>query len=61
MLQVGANEKVPDVDLSADAKDLVGEIIALLPRVTTGEYRPRAFRTQNTDFQMTRGLLGVSL
>jgi len=60
-LQVGANEKVLDVDLSADAKDLVGEIIALLPRVTTGEYRPTAFRTQNTDFQMTRGLLGVSL
>ena len=61
MLQIGANEKVPDVDLSADAKDLVGEIIALLPRITTGEYRPTAFRTQNTDFQMTRGLLGVSL
>ena len=60
-LQVGSSEKVPDVDLSADAKDLVGKIIALLPRVTTGEYRPRAFRTQNTDFQMTRGLLGVSL
>jgi len=61
MLQIGANEKVSDVDLSADAKDLVGEIIALLPRITTGEYRPTAFRTQNTDFQMTRGLLGVSL
>jgi len=60
-LQIGASEKVPDVDLSADAKDLVGEIIALLPRITTGEYRPTAFRTQNTDFQMTRGLLGVSL
>jgi altronate dehydratase len=61
MLQIGASEKVPDVDLSADAKDLVGEIIALLPRITTGEYRPTAFRTENTDFQMTRGLLGVSL
>jgi len=60
-LQIGASEEVPDVDLSADAKDLVGEIIALLPRITTGEYRPTAFRTQNTDFQMTRGLLGVSL
>ena len=61
MLQIGANEKVPDVDAFADAKDLVGEIIALVSRVTTGEYRPTAFRTQNTDFQMTRGLLGVSL
>ena len=61
MLQIGANEKVPDVDAFAEANDLVGDIIALLPRVTTGEYRPAAFRTQNTDFQMTRGLLGVSL
>jgi len=60
-LQIGASEKVPDVDASAGTKDLVGEIIALLPRVATGEYRPTAFRTQNTDFQMTRGLLGVSL
>ncbi len=61
MLQIGASEKVPDVDLSAEAKDLVGAIIALLPRITKGEYGPAAFRTQNTDFQMTRGLLGVSL
>jgi hypothetical protein len=61
MLQIGASEKVPDVDLSADAKDLVGGIIELLPRITTGEHRPTAFQTQNTDFQMTRGLLGVSL
>jgi len=61
MLQIGAHKEVPDVDLSADAKDLVEEIIALLPRITAGDYRPMAFRTQNTDFQMTRGLLGVSL
>jgi altronate dehydratase len=61
MLQIGANETVPDIDAFGDAKDLIGDIIALLPRITTGEYRPTAFRTQNTDFQMTRGLLGVSL
>jgi altronate dehydratase len=61
MLQIGANEKVPDVDAFGDAKDLIGDIIALLPRVTTGDYRPKAFQTENTDFQMTRGLLGVSL
>jgi altronate dehydratase len=61
LLQVGANETVPDVDLFAESKGLAEQIVALLPRITTGEYRPVALRTQNTDFQMTRGLLGVSL
>ena len=61
MLQIGAHDGVPDVDLFAGSKDLVEQIMALLPRITTGEFRPVALRTGNTDFQMTRGLLGVSL
>ena len=60
-LQIGANESVPDVDLFAESKRLVEQIVALLPRITIGEHRPAALRMQNTDFQMTRGLLGVSL
>ena len=61
MLQIGARNEVPDVDLSAGAQNLFEELAGLLPRITTGDYRPTALRTQNTDFQMTRGLLGVSL
>ena len=37
------------------------EILALLPKAIAGEYATRAARFGNTDFQMTRGLLGVSL
>ena len=61
MLQVGATSAIRDVDLSAELPDLAEQILALLPRVLSGDYIPAAIRLGNTDFQMTRGLLGVSL
>jgi hypothetical protein len=61
MIQVGATSATTDVDLSAELPDLAEQILALLPRVVSGDYIPAAIRLGNTDFQMTRGLLGVSL
>ena len=61
MIQVGATSAVADVDLSAELPDLAEQILSLLPRVVSGDYVPAAIRLGNTDFQMTRGLLGVSL
>lgn len=60
MLQIGATASVADVDLGANP-NLVSELVTLLPRVISGAYTPRAMQLANVDFQMTRGLLGVSL
>lgn len=57
MIQIGNG---PDVDLTADG-DLIEKILSLIPRVLGAEYRPKAFQLGNVDFQVTRGLLGVSL
>ena len=40
---------------------LASEILQLIVRVAAHEYIPKLFAQGNTDFQMTRGLLGVSL
>jgi altronate dehydratase len=61
MIQVGATSATLDVDLTSENERLAEELISLLPRVVSGEYIPKAIQLGNTDFQMTRGLLGVSL
>jgi altronate dehydratase len=61
MVQVGATSATADVDLSAEHGDFAAELLSLLRRVVSGDYVPKATELGNTDFQMTRGLLGVSL
>jgi len=61
MVQIGAHAEVADVDLTGDQPDLAGQLAALVPRIVSGEHRTKASELGNTDFQMTRGLLGVSL
>jgi altronate dehydratase len=61
MIQIGASSVTADVDLSAEKTDLAEQLLSLLPRVVSGDYIPKATQLGNTDFQMTRGLLGVSL
>ena len=48
-------------DDSADCGRMTSRILELLTRVLSREYRPKLFACGNTDFQMTRGLLGVSM
>jgi altronate dehydratase len=52
-----------DLDLPlTDAADAnAGRIIGLLSETASRNYRPVAMRQENTDFQFTRGLLGVSM
>ncbi len=52
-----------DLDLPlTDAADAnAGRIIGLLTETASRNYRPAAMRQENTDFQFTRGLLGVSM
>ena len=38
-----------------------GRLLQLLLDVASRQYRPRASTLDNTDFQVTRGLLGVSM
>ena len=61
MIQIGAHAGTADVDLAGDQPGLAPQLAAMLPRVISGEYRTKATELGNTDFQMTRGLLGVSL
>lgn len=61
MIQIGATAATADLDLTADNSDLGQQLLALLPRVVSGEHITKANQLGNTDFQMTRGLLGVSL
>ena len=60
MIQIGT-ASIADVDLNASSSSLAQEILALLPKAVSGEYTAKASQLGNTDFQMTRGLLGVSL
>jgi altronate dehydratase len=61
MIQIGKHAGTADVDLAGDQPGLASQLAAMLPRVISGEYRTKATELGNTDFQMTRGLLGVSL
>jgi altronate dehydratase len=42
-------------------KQIGAEILQLLCETASGNYQPRLWASGNTDFQLTRGLLGVSL
>ncbi len=63
VLQVSDSGDSPDLDLvlgpnpEAWADEMLGQVL----RVAGQEYTPRLFGRGNTDFQFTRGLLGVSM
>ncbi len=63
VLQVSDSGDSPDLDLvlgpnpEAWADQMLGQLL----RVAGREYTPRLFGRGNTDFQFTRGLLGVSM
>lgn len=55
-----------DLDLVLDLPEktsisIESDLLQLMVRVLSREYTPKLFARGNTDFQMTRGLLGVSL
>ena len=64
LIQVSATELSQDLDLvltSNDADQAASDLLAVIVRVLSRQYVPKLFAQGNTDFQMTRGLLGVSL
>jgi altronate dehydratase len=60
MIQIGT-VPMAEADLAAGSSHLAEEILALLPAVVAGNCIPKAAQLGNIDFQITRGLLGVSL
>jgi altronate dehydratase len=50
-----------DVILEGDPSSWADQILRALAAVASGEYTPKLFGAGNTDFQFTRGLLGVSM
>jgi hypothetical protein len=50
-----------DVILEYDPSSWADQILRALAAVASGEYTPKLFGAGNTDFQFTRGLLGVSM
>jgi hypothetical protein len=64
LIQVSSTPLSNDLDLvvsSRDNEQISSELLSLIVRVLTREYLPKLFVQGNTEFQMTRGLLGVSL
>jgi altronate dehydratase len=64
LIQVSSTALSNDVDLmvsSRDSEQIACELLPLIVRVLRREYLPKLFVQGNTEFQMTRGLLGVSL
>lgn len=68
MLQVSAVAAVTaaygedlDARLDASSPDLSAELLHLLVEAGSRRLRPRLWESGNTDFQITRGLLGVSM
>ena len=68
LLQVTADEAVErhfadDVDLilSSDAKEWTEQIFMRVAEIMAHKYQPKAAVQGNIDFQVTRGLLGVSM
>jgi altronate dehydratase len=62
-VQVSCAKISSEVDLVLDQPDAVTmtqALAALLARVCSGDYTPRAQAVGNVDFQVSRGLLGVS-
>ncbi|HEX7170023.1 MAG TPA: UxaA family hydrolase, partial [Rubrobacter sp.] len=50
-----------DVMLQGDASEWTGQMLEAVASVASREYTPKLFGAGNTDFQFTRGLLGVSM
>jgi altronate dehydratase len=50
-----------DVVLEGDPSYWTEEILRIVAAVASREYTPKLFEAGNTDFQFTRGLLGVSM
>jgi hypothetical protein len=50
-----------DVILQGNPNEWTAQILETLAAVASREYVPRLFEAGNTDFQFTRGLLGVSM
>ena len=50
-----------DLVLEEDPSGWAEQILALLLRTASRNYQPKLFTQGNIDFQITRGLLGVSL
>ena len=65
LLQVGSEATIPDLDMliedNADGKSKAAELLELICLVASRQYVPRLFAQGYSDFQVTRGLLGVSL
>jgi altronate dehydratase len=68
VLQVTAEEAVEtnygddlDLVLGGDPAHWTAELLQLVAQVASRAYRPKLARQGNIDFQLTRGLLGVSL
>ena len=59
MIQMGTATYGDDLDLLLDASS--DEILILLGALASREYTPRQVAQRNVDFQVTRGLLGVSM
>jgi altronate dehydratase len=62
----GAAGLRPDLDLVLDEqahgdREIAEQMLQLLCSTASGEYQPRCGAFGNSDFQLTRGLLGVSL
>jgi altronate dehydratase len=50
-----------DVRLEGDPSSWAEQLLRAVAAVASREYTPRLFEAGNTDFQFTRGLLGVSM
>jgi hypothetical protein len=50
-----------DVLLEGDPNHWTEQMLATIAAVASREYTPKLFEAGNTDFQFTRGLLGVSM
>jgi hypothetical protein len=50
-----------DVLLEEDPSSWADQMLSAVAAVASREYTPRLFAAGNTDFQFTRGLLGVSM
>jgi altronate dehydratase len=50
-----------DILLEGDPSNWTEQLLGTVAAVASREYKPRLFEAGNTDFQFTRGLLGVSM
>lgn len=60
LLWVGQTAVDVDLRLTADVEDWAAAIMALVTAVLSRHYTPKVMEQQHVNFQLTRGLLGVS-